>query len=235
VSGELASGERLPSVADLASSLGVSRVVVRDATRTLSARGLIHVRQGHAMQVTEPSNLAFGEAVVLLLLRSDLTLGDVYSARAAIEIGIGPLAARQGTGADWDLMQSRLQEFEEALNKRHWRQVELAHRDFHLQILRALHLPALDLLLEPMQQIILLTLPPSAEEPEAWELSSHYPILEALRGADEEGARLALTEHFRWLDRNDDEAARLVSLRDTVNLAALRNLRDGHSEYVESG
>jgi GntR family transcriptional regulator, transcriptional repressor for pyruvate dehydrogenase complex len=222
VLGDVAPGERLPSVADLASSLGVSRAVVRDATRTLAARGLINVRQGHAMQVTEPSDLAFGEAVVLLLLRSQVTLGDVFSARAVIEIGVGPLAAQRGTAADWDLMEARLHEFEEALNARDWHRVELAHADFHLQILRALHLPALDLLLEPMQQIILVTLPPSPEEPEGWELESHYPILEALRRGDEEAVRRALSEHLRWLDRSET-AARNVPLRETVNISALRD------------
>jgi GntR family transcriptional regulator, transcriptional repressor for pyruvate dehydrogenase complex len=224
VVGEVVPGERLPSVADLASLLGVSRAVIRDATRTLAARGLINVRQGQGMQVTEPSNLAFGEAGVLLLLRSELTLGDVFSARAAIEIGVGPLAARRGTAADWAHMEGRLREFEEALNRRDWDRVEQVHADFHLQILRALHLPALDLLLEPMQQIILLTLPPSPQEPEGWELASHYPILDALRAGDEEGVRRALSEHLRWLDRSE-AAARDVPLRETVNITALRRSR----------
>jgi GntR family transcriptional regulator, transcriptional repressor for pyruvate dehydrogenase complex len=180
------------------------------------------------MQVTEPSNLAFGEAVVLLLLRSEVTLGDVFSARAAIEIGVGPLAAQRGSAADWELMEERLREFEAALNDRHWKRVELVHADFHLQILRALHLPALDLLLEPMQQIILLTLPPSPEEPEGWELTTHYPILEALRAGDEDGVRRALTEHLGWLDRSE-AAARNVPLRETVNISALRSLgRENH-------
>lgn len=224
--GLLAPGDRLPSEAELATMLGVSRTVVRDAVRTLTARGLINVRHGHGMEVAQPSDLVFGEALVLLLARSNLRMRDVFAARAAIEVGLGPLAAVRGTGADWETLEQHLDRFAQTLSKREWGAAEEAHRHFHLQILTALRLPALDALLQPMQEIILLTLPPSPEEEESWDLAAHYPILKALQAHDERATRAALEAHFRFIE--DDERYRDLQdrpFRDPETLAVIRDLR----------
>src|SRR5258708_33888506 len=70
VRGELHAGERLPTETELGVLFGVSRSVIRDAIRTLSARGLVNVRQGHGMQVSQSSDVTFGEALIILLMRS---------------------------------------------------------------------------------------------------------------------------------------------------------------------
>ena len=77
VRAELPEGARLPTEAELGDVYRVSRSVIRDAIRTLSARGLVEVRQGHGMVVAQPSDAPFAEALIILLMRSSLTLGDV--------------------------------------------------------------------------------------------------------------------------------------------------------------
>ena len=94
--GEFAQGERLPTEDRLAETLGVSRSVVRDAIRTVAARGLITVRQGQGITVSLPSDAAFGQALLALLMRSDLTMADVIDARAALETSSQP--SRRATG-----------------------------------------------------------------------------------------------------------------------------------------
>ncbi len=95
--GDLQPGERLPSAEDLEDALGVSRSVVRDAMRTLAGGGLLTIREGHGMLVSDPSNAVFDEALVLFLMRADMTMADVLAAPAAFEKALGPLAARNGT------------------------------------------------------------------------------------------------------------------------------------------
>ena len=63
VYGELAPGERLPTESELCELLGVSRSVVRDAVRTLVARGLVEVRQGRGMIVAAPDDHAYSVAL----------------------------------------------------------------------------------------------------------------------------------------------------------------------------
>ena len=77
LSGELGGGVVLPTEPELADQFGVSRAVVRDATRILMARGLVEVKHGRGVFVTEPDNESFGEALLLALRRINATAWDV--------------------------------------------------------------------------------------------------------------------------------------------------------------
>lgn len=190
-------GDRLPTEAELCDLFGVSRSVVRDALRTLVARGLVRVGPGQGIVVTDPSDEVFGQALLLLLARSGLTMREVTEARAAIEINLGPLAATRGTSEDWERMETHLDAFGDAVDHQDWRRAHGEHLAFHVALLRAVHLSALEILLKPMHEIIVLSSVPPADNPELWDVPAHPPILEALRQRDADRARVALEEHFR--------------------------------------
>src|SRR4051812_3547215 len=75
VKGEIAPDTRLPTEAELCQLFGVSRSVIRDAMRTLSARDLIEVRHGHGMVTSQPSDDSFSAALIILLMRAPLSSG----------------------------------------------------------------------------------------------------------------------------------------------------------------
>jgi DNA-binding FadR family transcriptional regulator len=77
LSGELESGAALPTEPELAEQFGISRAVVRDATRILMAKGLVEVQHGRGVFVTQPYNEAFGDALLLALRRVGATAWDV--------------------------------------------------------------------------------------------------------------------------------------------------------------
>ena len=93
LSGTFPPGSRLPTEHELTESFDVSRTVVRDALRVLDARGLVEVRRGTGTLVKPSSVDAYSSAVATLLLRSDLTIGDVFEARAALEGQLALIAA----------------------------------------------------------------------------------------------------------------------------------------------
>ena len=197
VRGELAAGERLPTEGDLCALFGVSRSVIRDAVRTLKARGLVHVGPGQGIVVTDPSDEAFGQAMIVLLARSGLTMREVTEARAAIETQLGPLAAARGTVEDWRRMHERLDGFADAVELKEWSRAHSEHLGFHLALLDAIHMPALGILLKPLHEtIVLSSVPPTADNAELWDVPSHPPILEALERGDADAARDALEAHF---------------------------------------
>jgi GntR family transcriptional regulator, transcriptional repressor for pyruvate dehydrogenase complex len=204
VSGQLEPGERLPTESELGEAFGVSRSVIRDAVRTLSAYGLVEVRQGIGMLVTAPSDTAaFSGALIIQLMRSELSVGDVFEARAAIETDLAAVAALRSEESDWAEMERNLDDFVAAIEARDWKAAERGHLAFHVSLLRAARLPALEILLKPLQEIIMLSsLPPSLKGKdlaEVWNLADalgHRPVLEAVRRRDEEGARTAMRDHF---------------------------------------
>lgn len=225
--GDPGPGHRLPTEAELCELFGVSRSVVRDALRTLVARGLVRVGPGQGIVVTDPSDEAFGKALLLLLARSGVTMREVTEARAAIEINLVPLAVARGTDEDWERMEEHLNAFARSVDERIWSRAHSEHLSFHLALLRAVHLPALEILLTPMHEIIQLSSVPPADSPELWDVPAHPPILRALRKRDAAGARLALEEHFtRFLGDERYDTFEASPFRDAALAAAQRLVAD---------
>jgi len=77
LAGEWTAGEALPTEPELSELFGVSRAVVRDATRMLVAQGLVEAQHGRGVFVTESGAEAFGEALLLALRRTGASVWDV--------------------------------------------------------------------------------------------------------------------------------------------------------------
>ncbi|MBS1862562.1 MAG: FadR family transcriptional regulator [Actinobacteria bacterium] len=197
LSGELEPGERLPTTDELCEQLGVSRSAVRDAMRSLAAQGLVSVRQGHGMTVAAADDSAFARALVILLARSDVTMSQVLEARELLELSLLPEIVARAEDADSDLLAKDLDGFASAVAKRDWSEAERTHLAFHYDLLRAAHQPALDVILRPMQEVILVSsAPPRTTAEEDWAVETHRPILEALRARDLAAAQEAMRAHF---------------------------------------
>jgi GntR family transcriptional regulator, transcriptional repressor for pyruvate dehydrogenase complex len=223
VRGELLPGERLPTESELGDAFGVSRSVIRDAVRTLSAYGLVEVRQGVGMLVSTPGETsAYSGALIIQLMRSELSVGDVFEARATLETDLAAVAAVRSQESDWEAMEENLAAFNEAVKSCEWARAEMCHLAFHVSLLRATRLPALEILLKPLQEIIMLSsLPPSLEGKdlaEVWSIEDarrHRPILDAVRRRDEEGARTAMREHFPLIDNPRHAERQAARFRDS--------------------
>lgn len=198
LSGRLTSGSRLPTEDELCEILGVSRSVVRDSVRVLVARGLLIVRQGSGTTVAEPSDTAFTSALLVLLSRSGLTMGDVIGARAVLESTSVALAVKNATDEDLQVLEKTYEVFEEAVNNGDNETAAKAHAAFHNQLLQAVRTPALELMLKPMNQVTLVSSAASVRRsvPEDWEVASHLPILEALKARDVVSAVAAVAAHY---------------------------------------
>src|SRR5512133_4254077 len=82
VFGRLEPGEALPSEGKLAEALGVSRLTVREATRTLEARGLLEIRQGRTPRVAAPNGALIGDFFKLAVRRDPRALLDLLAVRS---------------------------------------------------------------------------------------------------------------------------------------------------------
>jgi DNA-binding FadR family transcriptional regulator len=202
LSGQWAAGERVPSEPELAEQLGVSRSVIRDAVRTLAARGLLEVRQGYGTTVRPPADDTYSDALTVMLARSDLTVGDLVLAREALDLELAQLAARNHWDSDIAALERHHNELLAACEKADWTRVEAAHLAFHLGILEATRLPALAIMLRPLQRIILATaLPPRLDDPSSWRVSLETGVLAGIRSRDPEAARQAMEAHY-WFVRD---------------------------------
>src|SRR6266536_6164558 len=98
--GGLEPGEAFPSEGQLAEALGVSRLSVREATRTLEARGLLEIRQGRRPTIAAPNGAVVGDFFKTAVRRDPRALLDLLDVRRALEVHIAVLAARRATKSD---------------------------------------------------------------------------------------------------------------------------------------
>ena len=222
LAGDLPAGDLLPPHDELGDQLGVSRSVVRDALRTLQARGLVEVKQGVGTLVSAHGDEAYSDAIMLSLIRSHASVGEVAQARAAIERMIALVAATRRTEDDLERMEGHLDVFEQAVVEEDWLAALDAHGAFHNAILDATHMPVLKTLLGPIKRIVLASsLPPAVDNAEFYKSAPERAILDALRKGDEQEVDLAIRNHFAFID--DPQYTDLFGeqLRDATSAALL--------------
>src|SRR3954449_1658947 len=93
-SGEFRRGERLPSERELATQLGVSRPSVREALIALEIQGLVEVRVGAGIFVTN------SEVRPVVPINEGQAPFELLRARWLIEGEIAALAAREATKSE---------------------------------------------------------------------------------------------------------------------------------------
>jgi len=200
--GSFAAGGRLPTEVDLGEQLGVSRTVVRDALRVLEARGLVEIKRGAGTRVRATTADAYVNAAAMLLIRSALTVGDLLDARAALEGNLVVLAAGNREDENVERIAAALDAFAEAVDRRDPVAAARRHVDFHTELVRATRLPALEILILPLQQMMLATsLVPSGielDDPRGWRVETHRALYAAVKSQSPEAVEAAAAEHWTY-------------------------------------
>src|SRR5215204_2006606 len=99
---KLKPGDVLGTENDIAARYGVSRIVARDALRTLEALGIAEIKMGKGggARVARGNPRLFAEALAVQLDLTGVTAAEIMDAQRAIETLAAELAAEQATPAD---------------------------------------------------------------------------------------------------------------------------------------
>ena len=135
----LKTGEPIGTEKDLAARYGVSRIVARDALRTLQALGIAEIRMGKGggARVARGNPRLFAEALAVQLDLTGVSAAEVMDAQRAIEALAAELAAEHATPADHARLKKLLSEAESLLNDAD--AFTRSSREFHLAIAEASH------------------------------------------------------------------------------------------------
>jgi GntR family transcriptional repressor for pyruvate dehydrogenase complex len=136
----LHTGDRIPGERELASSLGVSRNVTREAVSALQATGILDVRPGNGIFVAEFGFEALANHFNFVIRRQQHQLKHLIEARVLFENGILELVAGRLTDRDVALLEEAAQRIGTAENSEEDQAAELA---FHEQLVRATGNPVL--------------------------------------------------------------------------------------------
>ncbi len=101
-------GDFLGTEKDLAARHGVSRIVARDALRTLEALGIVEIRMGKGggARVARGNPRLFAEALAVQLDLTGVSAAEILDAQRAVECMAAELAAEHATPADHARLQA---------------------------------------------------------------------------------------------------------------------------------
>jgi DNA-binding FadR family transcriptional regulator len=191
-------GERLPAERDLATKLGVSRTSLREALIALELGGVVEVRGGSGVYVSEQAAQKSARPA------AGPGPFEVLAARRMVEVEVAALAAKNATPAAVDAILVAVEQMEQNQDNRG--ENESADRDFHLAIARAAGNSALVGVIEYLwnQRGTLwhkLTEHFQTEELRQLTLLDHRAILAAIASHDVAGARGAMRAHLDRVTR----------------------------------
>ncbi|HZT24343.1 MAG TPA: FCD domain-containing protein [Pseudolabrys sp.] len=136
---KLKPGDFLGTEKDLAARFGASRIVARDALRTLEALGIVEIRMGKGggARIAPGNPQLFAEALAVQLDLTGVSAGEIMDAQRAIETLGAELAAENATAADIAKLRRLLREAEAAVGDLDT--FTRLSRDFHLAVAEASH------------------------------------------------------------------------------------------------
>ena len=197
--GKLAVGVRLPAEREFSEQLGVSRPVVREAVRILTAQGMLETKHGIGTTVRAVSRDEVVKPIKLLLRvrGDDISVEHLHQVRSILEVEIAGLAAEHGTEEDIRDLSQICREMAEACDD----PVLFANKDseFHRRLSQASHNPLLIVLLESVHDLMADVRSLVANQQHLYNrvMPTHDQVLESVTARDVQGAREAMQEHLR--------------------------------------
>lgn len=226
--GGLAPGQKMPSERQLATRLGVSRAIIREALHELQGRGVIETKHGKGSFVARivPGVEEGGDDSPLLQMFTGhpRTLYDLLEIREQLEGQAAYLAAKRATNLDLHRITkayAALEQTDPLSNAR-------PDHSFHQAIVEASHNPVLVHVLNGLKNLMLLTVQASVanlnprEEMRNKIGRQHKRIYQAVMARKPEAARRIAMAHVRFVSdaMREIEQQGIAIIRVPINAPA---------------
>jgi DNA-binding FadR family transcriptional regulator len=194
--GELSEGEAVPAESALCASYGVSRSVVREAVRSLAAKGFLIASQGSATLVAPRNQWNVLDPVFLAVTSGREYFDQLQEARELFEPRMAQLAAQRITPDEVAMLAELEQRAEGMTDPLEHAELDLA---FHALIATATRNAVVSSLhgmiagLGHRTRSAAATVPGAIERATFW----HQQVLAALRAGDASAAESAMALHIR--------------------------------------
>ena len=204
--GSLKSGDRLPTIDQLAIQYGVGKSTIREAISQLKARGLVQPRQGEGTFVTQSADFALQSANhalgnIPLLTGNPEELIQLLQVRRLIEGGCAAAAAESGTEDDMLRMANIIHKMEDAMDNEEMSR--LYDIQFHMAIAKASGNPFLLKIMETISEALNQTIRDSrslwlyrGQQQTRQLYMDHLGIYQAIRDRDDVRAKERIEDHL---------------------------------------
>ena len=201
VSGEFPPGSTLPGELELTAQHDVSRMTVREAVKTLEARGMVRIERGRGTYVNELRQWTSMEAILRAAAEGEddaAAAVQLIELRRMLETGAAELAATRISAQELAVMREHMAAMTDAdTNSDVGRFVE-ADMAFHEVVLQASGNVFVAVLFAPLTHVLSARRAQTSKvgQIRTHALHEHARILEALASGDPERGRLAMDSHM---------------------------------------
>lgn len=191
-------GDRLPGERELCELLGVSRASVREALRSLQARGVVVVRHGKGVFVAAPDE---GEHALERFARlREVGMDELFAMREVLEVPAAGWAASAATDQQLQELERTFEALADGVrNHRAAAELQVLDAKLHLQIAQYANNRFLAMTQTVLQEMLARSMETTlaiAGRP-ARSVREHAEIVEALLARDPSRARAAARRHIR--------------------------------------
>lgn len=192
LSGQVQTGERLPSESELGSQFSVSRTVVREAIKVLTDKGLVRPEPGRGTFVDRPDSALLVTSMDTIIRVEQCSLGELLELRRMIEVPAAGLAAERATKTQQEKLICLASVLEH--DGMGVRQFLLSDKALHVAVARATGNELVAVMVGALMELCWkLQLVPVQTYPNS--RPHHNAIAKAIQEGDREAAELAMNNH----------------------------------------
>ncbi|WP_162130544.1 FadR/GntR family transcriptional regulator [Schlesneria paludicola] len=191
----LSSGDRLPTETELAAKFGVSRLSLREATKSLEFLGIVEAKPGRGLTVGSVNMERVTEYLGFHPALHDVCPHELIDTRVLIEAGVIPHVARRmkQDGSIYDRLNTINADFNQARSLTRWVELDIA---FHRELVCASGLSPL-MAFTDLLAVFFRRFRESLKKAE-WSdgINGHQEIIDALKAGRVRDAEHALRTHI---------------------------------------
>ena len=198
----LRSGSRLPGERELCERFGVSRTVIREATKVLAQRGMLLIEPGRGTFVTLPAEHDVARAIALFARARDVSFANLVEVRRALEPEIAELAAARATETHRQRLQACIEVMDRSLTDPE--AYVAADQEFHSVLAEAtgndIFIAVTGVIVNLAQNArrLMFAIPEAPKRGQAY----HRTILACVAAGDGASARKMMLEHLAQVEQD---------------------------------
>lgn len=190
---DLRPGDRLPREKDLTARLGVSRNILREALKALEAVGVIEIKVGDGMYVSDFDYSTMVSHISFALARKHQEMGHFIQARLVIELGALDLVMENLDDTSMRRLEQSAAAIEAAGSLEETVELDL---QFHKDVLSVARNPILMEFGSFLGQFFAEAKRRAGSEAKQRAMKGHGELLDALRARDLDRARDSMKRHI---------------------------------------
>ncbi len=195
IENNLSAGTRLSSERQLAEEMGVSKTILREALKSLETVGILEIRGGDGIYVSDVDFPALAEHLSFAFLRNPHDIRHLAKTRLIFEVGAVEDVIENADEEDFARLSKICDKLEHAKSVA---EHVASDREFHKELVAITHNPLLIELSAFFNEFFVQIRPGVVKNEFSANAGFHRDLIDVIKAKDVERAKVLLDQHIGW-------------------------------------